>query len=67
MRNVINLVTINVMNRIAKFKNDEDGASLVEYAVLLGILLLVTVAAISLLGTTVSKIFANTNTLISGN
>ena len=50
-----------------KLQTDEDGASLVEYAVLLGILLLVTVAAISLLGTTVSNIFTNTNNLISGN
>ncbi len=33
-------------NRVNRFKNDEDGAALIEYTVLLGILLIATIAII---------------------
>jgi pilus assembly protein Flp/PilA len=37
----------------------EDGASIVEYAALLGLVAIICVAAISLLGTSISSIFAS--------
>jgi pilus assembly protein Flp/PilA len=43
-----------IINMIAILKNDEDGAALVEYTVLLGILLVAVIATIALVGTWVS-------------
>jgi pilus assembly protein Flp/PilA len=37
-----------------EFKNDEDGAALIEYTVLLGLMLVAVVATITLVGTWVS-------------
>jgi pilus assembly protein Flp/PilA len=39
----------------SKFLKDEDGAALIEYTVLLGILLIAVIATIGLVGTWVSK------------
>ena len=43
------------MNVFRKFLRDEDGAALIEYTVLLGILLIAVIATIGLVGTWVSK------------
>ncbi|ACL57528.1 Flp family type IVb pilin [Methylobacterium nodulans] len=42
------------MNRLSKFLRDEDGAALVEYTVLLGILLVAVIATIGGVGTWVN-------------
>ena len=42
---------LTVLNQ---FKNDEDGAALIEYTVLLGLMLVAVVATIGLVGTWVS-------------
>jgi pilus assembly protein Flp/PilA len=39
----------------SRFLKDEDGAALIEYTVLLGILLIAVIATIGLVGTWVSK------------
>jgi pilus assembly protein Flp/PilA len=39
----------------SRFLRDEDGAALIEYTVLLGILLIAVIATIGLVGTWVSK------------
>jgi len=39
----------------SQFLNDEDGAALIEYTVLLGILLIAVIATIGLVGTWVAK------------
>jgi pilus assembly protein Flp/PilA len=39
----------------SQFLKDEDGAALIEYTVLLGILLIAVIATIGLVGTWVSK------------
>lgn len=44
----------NAMSVLNRFKNDEDGAALIEYTVLIGILLVGVVATIGLVGTWVS-------------
>jgi pilus assembly protein Flp/PilA len=43
--------TLSVFNQ---FKNDEDGAALIEYTVLLGLMLVAVVATIGLVGTWIS-------------
>jgi len=43
------------VNVFSQFLKDEDGAALIEYTVLLGILLIAVIATIGLVGTWVSK------------
>lgn len=47
-----------------KFKNDEDGAALIEYTVLLGLMLVAVVATITLVGTWVSGRWTALNTAL---
>ena len=42
-----------------KFVRDEDGASLVEYGLLLSLVAVVCIVAISTLGTSISTMFSN--------
>jgi pilus assembly protein Flp/PilA len=44
-----------VVKLFSEFLKDEDGAALIEYTVLLGILLIAVIATIGLVGTWVSK------------
>ena len=43
-----------ILNTMTKFQKDEDGAALIEYTVLLGILLVAVIATIILVGTWIS-------------
>ena len=43
-----------VRNIVQKLRRDEDGAALIEYTVLLGILIVAVIATITLVGTWVS-------------
>lgn len=52
----------NILKRIIK---DDDGAALVEYAVLLGIILAVGVAIFTAIGTQTSGIFASLSTMLT--
>lgn len=47
---------------VSRLRRDEEGASLVEYAVLLGLLLAVTAATLTGIGTDVNTIFTNVKT-----
>jgi len=47
-----------------QFVRDEDGASLVEYGLLLSLVAVVCIVAISTLGTSISTMFTNLATLI---
>jgi pilus assembly protein Flp/PilA len=51
--------TLTVLGRL---RNDEDGAALIEYTVLLGIMLVAVVATIGLVGTWVSGKWTALNT-----
>jgi pilus assembly protein Flp/PilA len=44
----------------------ERGASMVEYALLVGLIALVAVVAVGLLGTSISNLFSNANNCVSG-
>ena len=52
-------------NFLKRIRNDEDGAALVEYAVLLGIILAVGVAIFTAIGTQTSGIFASLSTMLT--
>ena len=50
-----------------KTRKDEQGQSIVEYAVLLAILLLVVVGAVQLVGKQTNQAFSAVNSSITGN
>jgi pilus assembly protein Flp/PilA len=49
---------LNLVRRLGK---DEDGAALIEYTVLLGILLIAVIATIGLVGTWINNQWTNLN------
>lgn len=53
-------------NAIKKFIKDEDGLTVVEYAVAGGLIAAVTVAAFRALGVTVTGIITGINTALTG-
>ncbi len=54
-----------LLNKVQRFCKDEGGAALVEYAVLLGIILAVTVAVFSSIGSNTSSIFTALSTMMA--
>jgi pilus assembly protein Flp/PilA len=48
----------------AKFARDEDGASLVEYAMLLALICVICIGGVSALGTNISSMFSGLGALI---
>ena len=53
-----------LVNLIKRLKSDEDGASLIEYTVLLAILLVAVIAIIGAVGSWVNTQWANLNNAI---
>ena len=54
----------SVSNLVKQLKTDEDGASLIEYTVLLAILLVAVIAIIAAVGGWVNNTWANLNASI---
>jgi pilus assembly protein Flp/PilA len=50
-----------VLNLVRRLGKDEDGAALIEYTVLLGILLIAVIATIGLVGTWINNQWTNLN------
>ena len=50
---------MNWIYRLRSFSRNEEGQDLIEYALLVGLISLVAVAAIGLAGTSVNDIFTN--------
>jgi len=50
------------LRKIVAFINDEEGASAIEYALLVSLIALVIVAAVTTLGTKIKTIFTNATT-----
>jgi pilus assembly protein Flp/PilA len=55
------------LNILKKFRKDEEGAALIEYTVLLGILVVAVIATIIAVGTWVNGQWTALNTAIQGN
>lgn len=55
-----------IKNSVVKFLNDEDGLTVVEYAVAGGLIAAVTVAAFQALGLTVTGVINGINTNLGG-
>lgn len=54
-----------LLNAVKKFDKNEDGAALVEYCVLLGVLVAGTITAMTLMGTSAAGMFAYATTLLT--
>ena len=54
----------NALTVFSQFRNDEDGAALIEYTVLLGLMLVAVVATIGLVGTWVGTKWTALNTAL---
>jgi pilus assembly protein Flp/PilA len=54
-----------LMNVVSRFRRDEKGASLVEYGLLVGLIAVVCIAAVSLLGSTMSGYFGQVQQAVS--
>jgi pilus assembly protein Flp/PilA len=57
---------INLKNKIPTFFKKENGATMVEYAIMLALIAVVSIALIRTLGQTVSGTFQSINTEMSG-
>jgi pilus assembly protein Flp/PilA len=53
-------------NLLQKFRRDEDGAAMVEYAVLLGLITAAVIATITLLGADILAIFVAVEAAVKG-
>jgi len=53
-------------NFIKKFVKDEDGATMVEYGLMVALIAVVLIAIVTSVGTSLSGMFNNVNTNISG-
>ena len=54
------------LRRIMAFLNDEEGASAIEYGLLVGLIALAIVAGATLLGTSISNMFTRAATKLDG-
>ncbi len=53
------------MNILQRFFHEEEGQGLVEYALIIGLIAVVAIAALSASGTSVSKIFGSISSKLS--
>ena len=55
----------SMLNLVKTLARDEEGAAMVEYAILLGLIAIVSIGIITTLGQTVSKVFNTVNTSVT--
>lgn len=55
-----------MLRRMRDFLISEDGPTATEYAVMLALIIVVAIAAVTLLGQSVSQVFSNVNSQVSG-
>ena len=51
---------------INRFRSDEEGAALIEYGMLVGLIAVVCVVVIQLLGTQINTVFTNLTNVLAG-
>jgi len=55
---MLDLLKINFLHLLARLRRDEEGAALVEYGMLVGLIAVICVVAVTLLGQEVSNAFS---------
>ena len=56
----------NVISTYRQLRDDEDGASFIEYTVLLGVILAVSIGVISAVGNWAGSVWVDLNTQVNG-
>jgi len=60
------LLQTHVLHLIKRFRRDDEGAALVEYGMLVGLIAVICVVAVTTLGTEISTAFSNIAGALSG-
>lgn len=55
---MLQLLHIHLLQLINRFRRDEQGAALVEYGILVGLIAVICIAAVAIVGTQVSTAFS---------
>jgi pilus assembly protein Flp/PilA len=53
------MIQIHLLRLIDRLRRDEQGAALVEYGILVGLIAVICIAAVTIIGTQVSVAFSN--------
>ena len=61
----MNNLILNLFAKLQPLKNDEDGQDLVEYALLVALVALVSIAAVSNVGTAIISVFVAISTSLA--
>jgi pilus assembly protein Flp/PilA len=59
------MLQISLMQLMNRFRKDEEGAALVEYGMLVGLIAVVCIIAVTTLGTTVNRVFGAINAALA--
>jgi pilus assembly protein Flp/PilA len=62
----MNILFAKAQTALWQFKNNQKGAALVEYSLLIGLITVAVVATIALVGTWVSNQWTTLNTVLTG-
>jgi pilus assembly protein Flp/PilA len=54
-----------LLNKVRQFRKDEDGAALVEYVIILGLILAVSLVVLGSIGTNANLIFTAVNNALA--
>ena len=62
---MLQMLHVHLLQLLNRFRKDEEGAALVEYGMLVGLIAVVCIAAVTLLGTTINGVFSQINVLLA--
>lgn len=63
---MLQMIQAYVAALIDRFRRDEEGAALVEYGILVGLIAVICIAAVTIVGTQVSAAFSKVASQITG-
>jgi pilus assembly protein Flp/PilA len=66
IKDLLMLLQTHVLHLIKRFRRDDEGAALVEYGMLVGLIAVICVVAVTTLGTEISTAFSNIAGALSG-
>jgi pilus assembly protein Flp/PilA len=64
---MLELLHIHLLQLINRFRRDEQGAALVEYGILVGLIAVVCIAAVAIIGTQISTAFSTIASALQAN
>jgi pilus assembly protein Flp/PilA len=62
---MLQLLHIHMLQLLNRFRRDEEGAALVEYGILVGLIAVICIAAVAIVGTQVSLAFSKIASALS--